>query len=281
MSIKTGILKPYIEFLRIKDWWYLNGIFILGVTCAGSLAGKNLLKGLLVSSLCFAYGYSLNEYFDNSKKHVSGSRRFNGILYKLTPCISLGLALYFAYFISKILFLTVISVGIISWLYSAPPFRLKKHIFLRLFLSPLGYSLFFLLGAGLDKRLSSQEFFMYIYILLFYIPVELMHMLSHIDVDKAAGTPTLPLVYGTRKTMVLMLLLFIILALYSCLLYIAGVMSVYFLLWTLATWTAILVLLGRSYAQNNMEAFINMKLNARLVFSIYGTGLLVLFIRRI
>ena len=122
---------------------------------------------------------------------------------------------------------------------------------------------------------------MYIYILLFYIPVELMHMLSHIDVDKAAGIPTLPLVYGTRKTMVLMLLLFIILALYSCLLYIAGVMSVYFLLWTLATWTAILVLLGRSYAQNNMKAFINMKLKARLVFSIYGTGLLVLFIRRI
>src|SRR5688572_14754997 len=78
-------LRYRIKLLRFKDWSVQNGIFLLGAFFSDNLLAHGwvfVLASLALACLCLAYGYGLNEYFDELKDELVGDPRTAAELYR-------------------------------------------------------------------------------------------------------------------------------------------------------------------------------------------------------
>lgn len=277
-------LKYHIQLLRCKDWSVQNGVFLLGAFFSDDLLSQSwgfIAASLILSCLCLAYGYSLNEYFDELKDKLSDSPQTAAQLFQLIY-IFLGLALLVSWFISTTTFVTVALIGITVWLHSSPPFLLKRQLFWRLFLNSLGFALFFLVGASLNHNLSRGETMMGVFIFGLYLPLELIHVLAHMDSDKTKGFPTVALVYGEKKAIILGIIFLIALTIYAGRLWQLKFVSTAFVAWSVLHLSLLLLALGAVYRQrNNHQTYGKLRLRAKIVCSIYGIGLLGIFVAKL
>ena len=269
-----------IKLLRYKDWSVQNGIFLLGAFFSDNLLAHSvgfIAASLTLSCLCLAYGYSLNEYFDELKDKLAGDEQTSTELYHFIYVL-LAMALGLSWFISGTTAVMVALIGITVWLHSSPPFVLKRQLFWRLFLNSLGFALFFLAGASLDDHLSTGEILMGIFIFALYLPLELIHVLAHMEADQAKGFPTVALIYGERTTIVLAIICLAGLILYLGILWQLGFVSMVFALWSFFHLSLLLLALVASYKQdNNIEMYANLRFRAKIVCAIYGIGMLTIF----
>lgn len=277
-------LKYHIQLLRCKDWSVQNGVFLLGAFFADNLlsqSGGFIAASLILSCLCLAYGYSLNEYFDELKDKLSDAPQTAAQLFFLIY-IFLGIALVLSWFISTTTFAMVVLIGITVWLHSSPPFVLKRRLFWRLFLNSMGFALFFLVGASLDQNLSTSETMMGVFIFCLYLPLELIHVLAHMDSDQIKGFPTVALVYGEKKAIILGIIFLIALMVYSGLLWLLQFVTIAFAAWSVLHLSLLLLALVAVYRQsNNHQTYERLRLRAKIVCSIFGIGLLAIFIAKI
>ncbi len=274
-------LRYGLQLLRIKDWSVQNGVFLLGAFFADDFLGRTwgfIIMSLALSCLCLAYGYSLNEFFDEIKEKVAGDAITTREMVRCI-CAFLIFSLGVAWMISTTTFVIVALLAVTVWLHSAPPFVLKRRLFWRLFLNSLGFGLFFLAGSSLDNHVSTAEALMGVFIFGLYLPLELIHVLAHMEADRIKGFPTLALVQGEKKTMLLAVVLLGCLIGYSGLLAWLGVISP-----VLATWSVInlLLLLGSLVAfykrNNSCEVYTQLRFRAKIVCAIYGVGMLSILV---
>jgi 4-hydroxybenzoate polyprenyltransferase len=275
-------VKCAIKLLRFRDWSVQNGVFLLGAFFADSFLAHPLdfiLASLALSCLCLAYGYSLNEFFDVLKPQVdeASAKALHRFIY-----ILLTGALLVAWFISILAFCTVALIGITVWLHSSPPFRLKKGLFCRFFLNSLGFGLFFLAGAALDNRLSPAELAMGVFIFGLYLPLELIHVLAHMESDRSSNLPTFALVHGERKTVYLAILILAGLITYLGVLWWLRFATIGIAAWSILTLCALLIALVAFYKRaNRYEPYRKLRQQAKVICALYGVGLLVILGARI
>jgi len=169
-------LKTYIDFLRIKDWFYLIGIALLGFLYGIKVLNLfDIFILFLISSLYLAHGYTLNNCF--GIRNLSKGLHFKTGLFISFFLFAMNCLISFLF--SKTIFLLVIAGGFIGLLYSAKPFRLKENLVSNFILNSLGFSILFLIGFGLNKSLSVESWLLFLYIALFMVPHQVVHILSH------------------------------------------------------------------------------------------------------
>lgn len=276
-----GSVACTLKLLRFKDWSVQNGVFLLGAFFSENFLNHTpafIVASLLLSCLCLAYGYSLNEFFDDLKEKISNDRALAASLHRFIYWL-LSAALIVAWLISLLAFVNVILIGITVWLHSSPPFRLKQRLFWRLFLNSLGFGLFFLAGASLDNQLSRGEVLMGIFIFGLYLPLELIHVLAHMDADRSKDLKTFALVHGETKTIRLGLILLGLLICYHAVLW-----KMSFVPAAVAGWSAFtLALLFASLVSfrqrgDRIEAYRKLRVHAKIVCAVYGIGTLAILV---
>ncbi len=272
-----------LRLLRFRDWSVQSGIFLLGAFFADDLLTRDadfILSSLTLSCLCLAYGYSLNEFYDDMKERLAGNGQAAGQLIGFIYGL-LALAVAVAWLISPKTFAIVSLIGLTVWLHSAPPLRLKTHLFWRFFLNSLGFGLFFLAGASLDNRVTAGEILMGAFIFGLYLPLELIHVLAHQEADRAKGLRTFATVHGERKTTFLTLSLLCGLILYAGALWQFGFMKTAPTFWTVLNLLMLLGIVASFGGQNSIEAFGKLRLRAKITCLIFGSGLLMLLAGKI
>lgn len=273
-----------MRMLRFKDWSVQTGVFLLGAFFQDNLLARGwfwVVISLLLSSCCLAYGYALNEFFDELEEELTQEPGLeNQLLYFIAVLAGVGMGV--AWFISPLTFGVMLLIIVTVWLHSAPPFRLKRRLFWRLFLNSLGFGLFFLIAASLDRHLSAGEMLMGLYIFGLYLPLELIHVLAHMEADRAKGLSTLALAHGEKKTIALAMTVLTALILYSGLLWQLGLVTLATAGWSglhfaLLQW----VLWLFSRRQNSVETYARLRFRTKIVCAFYGAGLLAIFIGKI
>jgi 4-hydroxybenzoate polyprenyltransferase len=231
--------------------------------------------------MCLTYGYSLNEYYDELKEKLVGdARTVTGLSYFIYFLLALALVLSWA--ISTTTLMTVALIGVTVWLHSSPPFRLKRHLIWRLFLNSCGFGLFFLTGASLDNQLSTGEILMGVFIFGLYLPLELIHVLAHMEADKAKKLPTVAHIFGEQKTIVLAVIFLASLIFYSALLWQLQFVSLAFAGWSGFQLLLLLLILAAFYKRdNNAETYQKIRFRSKIVCAIFGMGMLAILIAKI
>jgi 4-hydroxybenzoate polyprenyltransferase len=282
------ILQPggqsLLELLRFKDWCLQNGLFLLGAAYSGLLASGQWLRlaaGLTVSSLCLAHGYALNQFYDELIDRLRNGASLRRWLLSITY-LFWALALVLSCLISLATLAVVALMGITSWLHSSPPLSLKRHLFWRLFLNSFGFSLVFVAGASLNGRLTAADLLMGILIFLLYVPLELIHMLAHMEADRSKGIPTLPLIRGERTAIAWAMTILLGLILYSGMLWQMKLASLAFAGWSLLHLSLLMLFLARCWKGGpTPEKCAKLRLKVKTACAVYGTGLLTIFIAKI
>jgi 4-hydroxybenzoate polyprenyltransferase len=270
-SISQNLFFP--QSLRFKDWWYLNGLFALGAvsTCFYKLTVGHLFAGLVISFLYLAHGYAMNEYCDQREKPGAKSPEERDLF---GAYFLLALNCVLASLFSKDVLILVVLGSVVSWAYSSPPFRFKKRLFLRLFFNSLGFSLLFLLGMLFQNSLSIKGLFLFLFIFLLFIPIELIHVLNDFNDDETNSIVTFPMIFGVKKTIVTISASFMVLAGFSFILYFANFVPVAFVFANVLLALGMLVLMARSYQHAELSLELHrLKIAARALLSIYGAGL--------
>jgi len=277
-------LQHCLKLLRFKDWSVQSGVFLLGAFLADDLLKYPwgfIAASLLLSSLCLAYGYALNEFFDDLQEKLADdpktATQFHVLIY-----FFLAGALIVSWWISFTSFVVMALIGVTVWLHSSPPLRLKRQLFWRLFLNSLGFGFFFLLGASLDNHASVGEMLMAVYIFGLYLPLELIHVLAHMDADRAKGLSTFALAHGQKKTIILAIVCLAALILYSGLL-----CQMRFISLALAVWSSVhllmlsLALMLFYQRENSVETYAKLRFRTKIVSAFYGAGMLAILVAKI
>jgi len=285
-----GFLNPilknlceYAGFLKFKDWWYLNGIFVIGVFSDGywDIKPHYIILGLIASSSYLASGYSLNEYHDHIKNKFRQAGR-DGAAFIVIPYILIGSCLLAAFYISTASFLIVLLGFFVSWLYSSVPFRLKRFYLPRLFLNSLGFSIIFLLGVSLSGVYSARSWMLFLFVLILFFPLELIHTLEDIESDIKSGLKTPPVIFGIESTVFSVLAFFILLMLFAAQLYFRRFVSIYFLIVSSVSFFTIALMvfarLARYLEDDNQKLFAGIKQKTRIVMVFFGLSLLLLLL---
>jgi len=275
--ITTKKIKDYFCFLKIKNWWYLNGIFMIGFfyEAGNHVDWKRFAAGTLVSSLYLASGYTLNEYHDRVK-HAQTGTGFLDLLYKYTPYLLMAVNLCISLQISIALFCCVALGAVLSWIYSATPFRLKRFSQPRLFLNALGLSLIFLLGVILNGKINFKTNVIFLYFVFLFFPVELIHGLNDMEDDGRENIKTYPLVHGIGRTIVLTVTFLGGLILFSLLIFFLRHVPFQFVLFTamlccaLSGWSVFKYLKYK----NNILGYATIRRETRVIAGIFGAVLL-------
>jgi 4-hydroxybenzoate polyprenyltransferase len=268
------------KLIRVKDWWYHNGVFLLGITFTDTcrVSTFSLLKGFLVVSLYLAYGYGLNEYCDKSYRKYNNVYFFKSF-YGIALHLLLAVNLILSFFWVNRLFSFVIIGAVLSWIYSSYPFRLKLKPIFRLFLNGFGFSLLFLMGINITGSLDATSFIMWFYLFLLFIFFELVHDLDDLEQDRQEGIRTLPVIIGIQKTKKIILTSVFILSVSAFILFMFGIFPGLFFVFSIIIYLWVLKLVNVSLPagviNNNYKGI---KKRVRFIFSVYGLGLLILFV---
>ena len=139
------------DFVRLRSWWYHNGIFLLGVVFSGisKVHFYQIIIGFIGSSLYLAHGYALNGYYDYAGYEDAAALRKNNIVLVIFPWLLLMCNIILSLFLLPEVLILILFGSVLSWMYSAPPFFIKKNPILRLVFNAVGFSLLFLIGVRL------------------------------------------------------------------------------------------------------------------------------------
>ena len=271
----------FFQSLRVKDWWYLNGVFVLGAVSSDrfNLTINPFFFGLVISSLYLAHGYALNEHWDRKSAPCPFSKITPGGEGALGAYLLLALNCAIAFFLLRPAFFMVVLGGVVSWLYSSPPLRLKKRFVPRLLLNSLGFSFLFLVGAVSQGPLSSADWLLLLFVFFLFIPIELIHGLNDFEDDGLNSIATFPRVFGVRKTVAMTLALFVGLQVFSLSLYAGNLVSLPFVFLNLFLVVGMSALLANIQRHGRLSCGLDgLKARSRILLSVYGGGLFLLYV---
>ena len=174
-------LLELISFLRVREWYYLIGIGLLGYTYRMprlDVAGLGVL--LLVTTLYLAHGYAFNHYHDvqaREREVVRATVARSGLLLSIA-CLLGAIALALRW-LPPVVAALLAGGGGISFLYSSSLTRLKRLPFWNVVLNSSGFTVLFLAGFFANKSYSSVLPCLGGYIWLGIVPFQIIHLMSH------------------------------------------------------------------------------------------------------
>ncbi len=170
------------------------------------LAVLNLLIAIL---FIWLFSVVVNDIFDlNIDKMTNQKRPLVKGVFSEKEYWELGFIFLLIAFISSLLigskfFIIIIVYTILTWVYSSPPFRLKKFFPISLIIASFSSLLFLIMGYILiSKEQSLVEFPWRIFWFLFiaYCLIIPIKDLKDIESDRRFGIKTLPVLFGEKNT---------------------------------------------------------------------------------
>lgn len=255
--------KNILSFYRINDWVKSIGFCILGLTATKFLQIINpflFFIGILQSCFLFSFLFSLNDFFDyiiHKEKNFIGKIIDKSILSKnfvlllcflpLLPSITI---LYLnsseSYLITLLLFI------ILSISYSLPKIRLRDIPIIDVICNVLFFSLIFLQSYFfVNDIIIPKVYFLLFWIVLYSFSHEILHQISHFEMDKRSGRTSTTILLGKKESIVLFK--------YSLLLPVLGILF-YFLFHGFEVFVGVMILFAL------MRFFYVLKLNEKSDF---------------
>lgn len=209
MADKTVIISS----LRISRHIYyslvvLAGYFAFSYTNEANISLSDILVSLILINVLFFSAMLLNNLFDdkidieNNKINFfnyPGYQKKNFIILFLST-IPLSLAL--SYYIAAETFIITLIIHIVSFLYSGPPFRIKRIFLLNTFFIALSGVLAFALGfSAAAKDLFFAEFpyyFGFVMLIVLFMAYNVKDINDYRG-DKKYGIKTFMTVFGEKK----------------------------------------------------------------------------------
>lgn len=274
-------MNKYLKFFRVSDWVHILGLTVLGFCFAseGKAVFYNVFFALLVSSLYLAHGYALNECFDT----IINSRYPQGNFIPFQTAILFSYAvlvlnLFISFHFSKNIFGLVIIGTILAWLYSAPPVRAKKKLFLGFLFNSIGFSILFLIGYASLKMIDMRAILMTVFFIFLFFPIELIHELNDFEKDRLGGINTIVVKFGMPASFFLIVISAIILIGYTYLVYFLFNISIALFGLTVLFSIALILYLFKQFDKHKGKFDTDrLKLHIRYICIIYGIGILVSF----
>jgi len=279
------ITKRCISLYRTSQWIHILGLPMLGFIYNSTppLSAIPLLLTLVIGSLYLAHGYAVNDLFDTMVKYRNSPSQF----YR-EKGISSRTALLFCYapfFINliivnllsqKVLWL-VISGWVLSYIYSAPPVRLKSRPPFDLIINSMGFSILFLIGYGAHNTPDLNSLLMAGLFFILFLPLQLFHEITHLKQNQSENTTTVAARYGVKTAISLIFIFLIAFILWSFLLWTRGI-SMYIPLLSLIFALYITVYL-KTYGNDFSKVFSgNVRMHVRFISIIYGIGMSIIFL---
>ncbi len=153
-----------MRIYRVKDWWYYPGLVVLGHLIVKAPT-RSLILSFLASFFLGCFSFSLNEVRD---RNLPSSYH----KYIILPLIPLFLILLFLDPFRIIIILTLV---FLAFVYSSPPFSLKKIPVVGTLINAIGFPLLIFLGAGKVGRDTPLLYLLYFFLSL---PAQLIHEYS-------------------------------------------------------------------------------------------------------
>jgi chlorophyll synthase len=212
--------KPlFLAFLRnarLPQLCYHTGLTLLGIAAAVTFAEKSFeltffnvfAVFLLTAATNFAWLASVvvNDRFDKNIDKITNPKRplpantIDHDLYDTIGIILFVFSLLFGGILSFKILLLILSYQAIAWIYSAPPFRLKRFPFLGTFLTGCASLLIFLSGFTLleESSISAIPTSLLFFILATCTITFTVKDFKDIEGDRADHIWTLPVLLGEK-----------------------------------------------------------------------------------
>ncbi len=204
-------IKAFLSSLRISRHIYYTAVFCAGYDmaikmCSSTLHALLLIEGFFLINILFAASLILNNIYDapidavNNKGNtlnITGVTQ-RGYLYAffflLATSVSLSLA------VSIPVLIAVIAIHVAAWIYSCPPFRLKKYFpvntLLIAFSTSLALVLGYLLAGGIFSKLPFAAIAVFTALLFMAFNTK---DVNDYEGDKKYSVMTLMTIFGPEK----------------------------------------------------------------------------------
>jgi 4-hydroxybenzoate polyprenyltransferase len=167
----------------------------------------NFIIGLFASFLILCYVMAINDCFDveedkiksklTPKKIIVGNMiSFNDALFLSIIMLMLGLIL--SWFVSRVFFIFLGLIVILSTLYSVPPIRYKKIFPISTLGESVGAFLPFLSGYAILNQIDIKAIIVSAFFAIITIYLRFFHEATFYDVDKKSGKKTFAVIYGPK-----------------------------------------------------------------------------------
>ncbi len=271
-------INKYLIFFRIKDWVHVLGLVVLGFVCGSGwkIEFGIFILSLLIGSLHLAYGYSLNNCFDINVNYrfLKDKDIFSFKRAMLLSHYILVINCLICLFFFKRGLALVISGAVLAWIYSAPPTRLKNVPVLGLFCNSMAFGVLFLMGYCINDKLDIRSIVWTFFILILFLPVQLIHELNDIKDDRLKKINTTVSKYGVKGTLDLISFFLLILIGWALLLNYLSVTSIYLFFLTIIFSISMSCFLFKRTSKGGtyIETF-KLKLQARYLVILFGIGM--------
>lgn len=173
-------MRQMIRLYRVRDWYYLLGLIVLGFVFAKGgffCPCPDLWISLFIGASYLAYGYSFNRLCDKAPRDWLASELFS----VFSPII-LGLILTVWRFP---LFMVPLGIAVLlNTMYSLPSILWKRNTLASIAINAYLFGCLFLIGsyAGYGSY-TTPGVLMSFYMAAFFIPGQLCHELAHAEED--------------------------------------------------------------------------------------------------
>jgi len=204
-----------IKFYRVRDWIKNLGIPLVGILST-RLDLFSIFFSLILSSLCLAYAFSINNFYD--MKNIRNKKGF--LILSIIPLI---ISFIISFFFSMEMLLFTLGFTILYTLYSMNPIRLKKHWIFSLTINTfcLGVLLLLIGLYSVSNTLSLISFTFLMIYSSFILTSEIIHQIAHVEEDKKERINSFPIAFGIKnslklvKFIQLLLLVFLLFVIFS------------------------------------------------------------------
>lgn len=273
-------INPYIEILRPVNFIIAFLSIYFSIVISNNILKFQLIAflGSLAGALIGGAGMIINDYFDEEIDMINRPERpipsgkiskKNAVIYYLSLNI---LALIILFFINKYAFIVGLFSELIIFLYSS---HLKRTVLIGNFTVAFMTGLAFIFGGIIAGSLKNI-LFLSAFAFLANFGREVLKDLEDVEGDKAKGIKTFPIVFGEKKSLVLISITWLLLIGVTLLPYALGVYNRYYMVLIILFVDVIFLWLIRSIWKNSYKD--NLRFISQIVKYEMLIGLLIVYI---
>lgn len=207
------MVSKIVKVTRIKEWFHFLGVPILGYIFKSSqVYWMDIILIIIVGVATLSYGFIIN-YWANINDNYRPSSWLIVSSLSLIPTAILVLILYPQAYIFW--FLTVLFL----FLYSFPPFALKRFPVIVTLINSISLALFFLFGLTIKGELTFPGLIFSLFLGLNLVPLQLIHEWKHKEEDLKNGCISTAALLSPQKIKGILITLYTLILIFSFYLY--------------------------------------------------------------
>ena len=204
------MLSKLLKIIRIKEWVHFLGVPILGYFFKSSeIYFLDIILIIIIGIITLSYGFVINYWANiNDNYRPTNTLIINSLL--LIP-IAFAILIFFSVEAYIFWFLTVL----LLFLYSFPPFILKRFPIVVTLLNSIALSLFFIFGFAIQNKISSSGIIFSCFWGLNLVPLQLIHEWQHKEQDLENNCVPTAAFFSTKNLQRILVFLYLLVLVFA------------------------------------------------------------------